>query len=224
MLRLGFEPDKTHPKDWANPGRVKVQLKDHENGNRPVTGAIKSKAHLYSIIGEWLVDNPTKKESPLDLRLPGLPIPEKFVEYKVHKPRGWKMGTILPVHSDAVTGGGVRDDFFQGGYGGDASGAEERAGRSYARYECLAEHDELHGWQGRYGRYGRTWQHAGWYGRRWRRWRVGWKEEGEEERVKSAVAFHTQGRSAHIVRSTTAKTTEVARVDWRPITFYGKPL
>ncbi|KAI5279119.1 signal recognition particle subunit, partial [Ascosphaera aggregata] len=27
-LRCGFEPEKLHPKDWANPGRVRVMLKD----------------------------------------------------------------------------------------------------------------------------------------------------------------------------------------------------
>lgn len=29
-LRVGFEPEKLHPKDWANPGRVRVLLKDEE--------------------------------------------------------------------------------------------------------------------------------------------------------------------------------------------------
>lgn len=29
-LRVGFEPEKLHPKDWANPGRVRVQLKDED--------------------------------------------------------------------------------------------------------------------------------------------------------------------------------------------------
>jgi signal recognition particle subunit SRP19 len=29
-LRAGCEPDKLHPKDWANPGRVRVMLKDDE--------------------------------------------------------------------------------------------------------------------------------------------------------------------------------------------------
>lgn len=27
-LQVAFEPEKTHPKDWANPGRVRVALKD----------------------------------------------------------------------------------------------------------------------------------------------------------------------------------------------------
>jgi signal recognition particle subunit SRP19 len=113
VLRMVFEPDKTHPKDWANPGRIKVQLKDYEDGNRPVLGTIKCKAHLYNVIGKWLVEHPTTKETPLELKLPGLPVPEKFLETDVVKPRGWKMGTILPVHSDAVSGGGVKDDFFK---------------------------------------------------------------------------------------------------------------
>ncbi len=33
-LRVFFEPGKTHPKDWANPGRVKVQLKEAPAGGR----------------------------------------------------------------------------------------------------------------------------------------------------------------------------------------------
>jgi signal recognition particle subunit SRP19 len=113
VLRIVFEPEKTHPKDWANPGRVKIQLKDAEDDNRPLHASIKCKAHLYTVIGKWLAANPTKKESPLDLRLPGLPVPDKFLESEVVAPRGWKMGSILPVHSNAVSGGGVRDDFFK---------------------------------------------------------------------------------------------------------------
>lgn len=29
-LKVGLEPERLHPKDWANPGRVRVQLKDEE--------------------------------------------------------------------------------------------------------------------------------------------------------------------------------------------------
>lgn len=42
-------------------------------------------------------------------------------------PRGWKIGTILPLHSAAVTGGGVSENLFkdmmaemQGQAGGEA--------------------------------------------------------------------------------------------------------
>lgn len=30
-LETLFEPDKTHPKDWSNPGRVKVRVKGGRN-------------------------------------------------------------------------------------------------------------------------------------------------------------------------------------------------
>jgi signal recognition particle subunit SRP19 len=39
-LNVGFEPEKLHPKDWANPGRVRVMLKG-EDGN-PVNPKIKN--------------------------------------------------------------------------------------------------------------------------------------------------------------------------------------
>lgn len=39
-LKTGLEPEKMHPKDWANPGRVRAMLKD-ENG-KPVTSSVKN--------------------------------------------------------------------------------------------------------------------------------------------------------------------------------------
>ncbi|KIW19151.1 hypothetical protein PV08_03443 [Exophiala spinifera] len=112
QINFAFEPDKTHPKDWANPGRVRVQLFDKET-HQPLHPQIKNKAHLYRVIGQWLKDNPTTKEDPLELRIQGLPVPDNFGKEEIPKPRGWKMGSILPVHSPAVSGGGVRDDFFK---------------------------------------------------------------------------------------------------------------
>lgn len=32
-LETVFEPSKSHPKDWANPGRVKIKLKGGQNKN-----------------------------------------------------------------------------------------------------------------------------------------------------------------------------------------------
>jgi signal recognition particle subunit SRP19 len=135
-LQLTLEPDKTHPKDWANPGRVRVRLfSDAEEGHEPLHPAIPNKAKLYRLVGEYLRDQPpTRKEDPLDLKIPGLPVPENFLdeEAKVQAPRGWKMGSILPVHSAAVSGGGVSENFFKEameemkamqGAGGGAGGA-----------------------------------------------------------------------------------------------------
>ena len=58
-------------------------------------------------------DHPTRPEDPLELKLQGLPVPENFLDTKVAVPRGWKMGDVLPVHSAAVSGGGVSDNFFK---------------------------------------------------------------------------------------------------------------
>ena len=111
-LPMVLEPDKTHPKDWANPGRVRIQLYDKET-HKPLHPRIKNKAYLYNLMGEWLKENPTEPDDPLQLKIQGLPVPENFTTTEVPKPRGWKMGSILPVHSAAVSGGGVKDDFFK---------------------------------------------------------------------------------------------------------------
>jgi len=111
-LLMAFEPDKTHPKDWANPGRIRVRLFDPET-HQPLHPQIKTKSHLYSLLGRWLKDHPTTKQDPLHLKIPGLPVPENFGKDPTPAPRGWKLNSILPVHSPAVSGGGVKDDFFK---------------------------------------------------------------------------------------------------------------
>jgi signal recognition particle subunit SRP19 len=106
-LNVGFEPEKLHPKDWANPGRVRVMLKD-EDGN-PVNPKIKNKHHLYILVAQYLKAHPTNEESPYRLRIKGLPMPEKLPGAPP-APRGWKIGKILPIHSPAYSGGGVSDN------------------------------------------------------------------------------------------------------------------
>ncbi|KAF1995607.1 signal recognition particle, SRP19 subunit [Amniculicola lignicola CBS 123094] len=125
-LNTVFEPDKTHPKDWSNPGRVRVLLKQD---GKLMSRHIKNKRHLYLEMSKYLQDHPTQTNTPLRLRIAGLPPPkEPLPEPAV--PRGWKMNTILPLHSPALTGGGVSENFLQemmaemggqlGGVGGDA--------------------------------------------------------------------------------------------------------
>ena len=111
-LRVAFEPEKTHPKDWANPGRVKVQLFDQDT-KEPLHPKIKNKQYLYNLVAEYMKDHPTRPDDPLELKIQGLPVPENFLDTKVAVPRGWKMGDVLPVHSAAVSGGGVSDNFFK---------------------------------------------------------------------------------------------------------------
>ncbi|GAB7353984.1 hypothetical protein MBLNU459_g4579t1 [Dothideomycetes sp. NU459] len=105
-----FEPGKIHPKDWANPGRVRVLIK--ENGKPAGRGTIKNKHQLYTLVAEYLRAHPTTNESPARLRIAGMPQPTKPIPPPA-APKGWKMGTILPLHSPALSGGGVNENYFK---------------------------------------------------------------------------------------------------------------
>ena len=110
-LLMAFEPDKTHPKDWANPGRVRLQF-FHPETHAPLHPTFKTKRHLFVAIAEYLGRFPTQVSDVMKLRIPGLPIPDKGYEApKV--PRGWKLNDVVPLHSSALSGGGVSDNFFK---------------------------------------------------------------------------------------------------------------
>ncbi|KAM0789345.1 hypothetical protein ACM66B_000177 [Microbotryomycetes sp. NB124-2] len=73
-----LEPMKSHPKDWANPGRVKVQLK---KDGQPTSQAIPNKRTLLKRICMLLkphdpapvtLPSGRKKLAPLHMRLPGM--------------------------------------------------------------------------------------------------------------------------------------------------------
>ncbi|MCJ1308489.1 signal recognition particle subunit [Agyrium rufum] len=127
-LQVVFEPNKTHPKDWANPGRVRVHLKENgmlknpriknsKHHSLPFYGQrgllTAAEHHLYIMIGEHLKANPTTQESTLRYRIPGMPPPPDKPIPPPAIPRGWKMGTILPQHSPALSGGGVSENMFK---------------------------------------------------------------------------------------------------------------
>ncbi|BGP00227.1 signal recognition particle subunit SRP19 [Rhodotorula toruloides] len=73
-----FEPSKTHPKDWENPGRVKVHLKSEDG--KPRNPAIKNKrillARICALLGPIQPHAPAPTEDnphplpPIHLRLP----------------------------------------------------------------------------------------------------------------------------------------------------------
>ncbi|KAF2726077.1 signal recognition particle, SRP19 subunit [Polychaeton citri CBS 116435] len=109
-LQIAFEPAKCHPKDWANPGRVKVLVKQ---GGRPISSKIQNKHHLYKKIATYLQSHPTTADDPLKLRIQGVPLPKDGKPPAPQVPRGWKMNTVLPLHSPALTGGGVSDNMLK---------------------------------------------------------------------------------------------------------------
>ena len=77
-----------------------------------LTSQFSPEHQLYRLISENLKSHPTTASSPLRLRIAGLPPPkEPLPEPAI--PRGWKMNTVLPLHSPALTGGGVSENFFQ---------------------------------------------------------------------------------------------------------------
>lgn len=68
--------------------------------------------HLYNLVADYLKAHPTTEESPMRLRIAGMPPPTQPVPPPA-VPKGWKMGSILPLHSPALTGGGVSENFFK---------------------------------------------------------------------------------------------------------------
>lgn len=153
-LETLFEPAKCHPRDWANPGRVKVRLRGGNNASiknskRPLHSTcsiekfpkqkahIRTEHHLYTLISAHLKANPTTTRSALDVQVPGVPPPDQSKPYpKPAIPKGWKMSEILPYYSPAITGGGVSENFFKdmmaemgqaGGAGGGMPGMPDMA-------------------------------------------------------------------------------------------------
>ncbi|ANB11548.1 Sec65p [Sugiyamaella lignohabitans] len=111
-VRTVFEITKVHPKDWANPGRIRVQLRD---GTSRVP--IKNKRHLYILIGQYLKSHPTTDKTPLEspvyaslAQQQGIQLPEKSEPLAI--PTGWKINTILPLTSRALSGGEATDEMM----------------------------------------------------------------------------------------------------------------
>jgi signal recognition particle subunit SRP19 len=67
---------------------------------------------LYTLVAQYLKSHPTTEEMPKRLRIAGMPLPDKPIPPPA-VPKGWKMGSILPLHSPALSGGGVSDNFFK---------------------------------------------------------------------------------------------------------------
>ncbi|KAH6851237.1 signal recognition particle, SRP19 subunit [Chaetomium sp. MPI-CAGE-AT-0009] len=116
-LQTVLEAGKIHPKDWANPGRVKVNLRQQQATGATTT--IHNKHHLYTLVATHLRANPTTDSSrSLRMEVRGAPMPPQAQEPgaawpRPAVPRGWKMGELLPYYSPAMTGGGVSENFLK---------------------------------------------------------------------------------------------------------------
>lgn len=94
-----LELEKTHPQDMGNPGRVRVLIKDHFNDGRVVDSRYQNKRKLLNDIAEYLQKHPTTLENvKKGIMLP--PGYETFEPLELPTVRGFKMNTIVPVHSN----------------------------------------------------------------------------------------------------------------------------
>ncbi|VVT45985.1 uncharacterized protein SAPINGB_P000989 [Magnusiomyces paraingens] len=135
-----LEPEKTHPKDWANPGRIRYLLRDADvererRIQNPRVAVISNRRILYKLIGEYLIKHPTTKDTPKESplyrqvhlslvqqqsQLP--PANRKSSDAIVIPsgpkafPRGWKnhtVGSILPANSPALSFSEFTDDYME---------------------------------------------------------------------------------------------------------------
>lgn len=101
-LPVLLELDKTHPQDFGNPGRVRVLIKDTAKGGELTDSRFKSKRAVLNTIADYLKTHPTTLKSigPSS----GIPLPQEyetgFEPCEVPKVKGFKMNTIVPVHSN----------------------------------------------------------------------------------------------------------------------------
>ena len=68
--------------------------------------------HLYNLVAAHLKSHPSTPNSPLRVRIHGMPPPNGPPPAPA-VPKGWKLNSILPLHSPAISGGGVSDNILK---------------------------------------------------------------------------------------------------------------
>ena len=86
-----FEPDKSHPHDHVNPGRVRYSLK---NTNM-------TKMMLYRKVAAYLRNHPTTEADVMMVVIPGFPVPKEYTPPISTK--SIKLDKYLPLYSPAMT-------------------------------------------------------------------------------------------------------------------------
>lgn len=94
-----LELDKSHPQDFGNPGRVRVLIKDE---GKPNDSRFSNKRVLLNSIATYLQEHPTTLASIH--KNTGIPYPKEYEEgfepEEIPQVKGFKMNTIVPVHSN----------------------------------------------------------------------------------------------------------------------------
>lgn len=91
-----FEPEKTHPQDWGNPGRVRLGLKYEHVSTHPV---LKTKKQALNAIAEYMRSHPTTLKNVKDLPGPPELMEGSWEASEIPVVKGFRMNTIVPMHS-----------------------------------------------------------------------------------------------------------------------------
>lgn len=82
------------------------------SGSDGIGADARTEHHLYKLISTHLKAHPATPSTPLRLRVQDMPPPTGPLPPPA-VPRGWKMNAILPLHSPALSGGGVSENILK---------------------------------------------------------------------------------------------------------------
>jgi signal recognition particle subunit SRP19 len=91
-----FEPEKSHPQDWGNPGRVRLGIKYEGTPTHPV---LQTKKQALIAISDYMKSHPTTLKNVKDLPGPPELMEGNWQPCEIPKVKGFKMNTIVPMHS-----------------------------------------------------------------------------------------------------------------------------
>lgn len=91
-----FEPEKSHPQDWGNPGRVRLGLKYEGASTHSV---LHTKKQALIAISDYMKSHPTTLKNVKDLPGPPELMDGNWEASEIPKVKGFKMNTIVPMHS-----------------------------------------------------------------------------------------------------------------------------
>lgn len=91
-----FEPEKSHPQDWGNPGRVRLGLKYEHESTHPL---LKTKKQALDAISDYMKSHPTTLKNVKDLPGPPELMEGSWEASEIPKVKGFRMNTIVPMHS-----------------------------------------------------------------------------------------------------------------------------
>lgn len=91
-----FEPEKSHPQDWGNPGRVRLGLKYEGTSTHNV---LHTKKQALIAISEYMKTHPTTLKNVKDLPGPPELMDGNWEPSVIPQVKGFRMNTIVPMHS-----------------------------------------------------------------------------------------------------------------------------